>query len=177
MSSIDDLTDLFAKIGFEEPKVKEILKNKKVSSSLEFLVELTSADFPWDKTTRALIHTLASSLKGSEVANVKYIVDGIGKNDLKTALQVDAALKYIKSKGDDATVEEMNRESGVGIEITEDQVRARVAQYIEENKESIIEERYKLVPGLFAKIKLLPELKWAEPRLFKPCLLYTSRCV
>ncbi|QEU62264.1 Gln4 [Kluyveromyces lactis] len=170
MSSVDDLTDLFSKIGFEEPKVKEILKNAKVSSSLESLINLASDDFPWNKNSRALIHTLAASLKGAEVPHLQYIVDGIGKNDLKTALQIDAALKYLKTKGEDATVEDLNKESGVGIEVTEDQVRNRVAQYIDDNKDSILKERYKLVPGLFAKIKALPELKWAEPRLFKPII-------
>lgn len=170
MSSVDELTNLFSKIGFEEAKVKEILKNAKVSSSLESLVNLASDDFPWNKNSRALIHTLAASLKGAEVPHLQYIVDGIGKNDLKTALQIDAALKYLKTKGEDATVVDLNKESGVGIEVTEDQVRNRVAKYVEDNKDTILKERYKLVPGLFAKIKALPELKWAEPRLFKPII-------
>ena len=170
MTSVDELSTLFAQVGFEEPKVKEILKNAKVSSSLESAIKLASSDFPWNKNTRALIHTLASSLKGAEVPHLDYIVNGIQKGELKTALQIDAALKYLKSKGADATVEEMNQESGVGIEVSEEQVRTRVAKYLDDNKDSILKERYKAVPGLFAKIKALPELKWAEPRLFKPII-------
>lgn len=170
MTSVDELSTLFAQVGFEEPKVKEILKNAKVSSSLESAIKLASSDFPWNKNTRALIHTLASSLKGAEVPHLDYIVNGIQKGELKTALQIDAALKYLKSKGADATVEEMNQESGVGIEVSEEQVRTRIAKYLDDNKDSILKERYKAVPGLFAKIKALPELKWAEPRLFKPII-------
>lgn len=170
MTSVDELSTLFAQVGFEEPKVKEILKNAKVSSSLESAIKLASSDFPWNKNTRALIHTLASSLKGAEVPHLDYIVNGIQKGELKTALQIDAALKYLKSKGADATVEEMNQESGVGIEVSEEQVRTRVAKCLDDNKDSILKERYKAVPGLFAKIKALPELKWAEPRLFKPII-------
>ncbi|CDO96304.1 unnamed protein product [Kluyveromyces dobzhanskii CBS 2104] len=170
MSSVDELADLFSKIGFEEPKVKEILKNAKVSKSLETLAKMSSDDFTWNKNTRALIHTLASSLKGAEVPHLEYIVEGINRNELKTALQIDAALKYLKAKGENATVDQLKEESGVGIEVTEEQVKNRVAQYLEENKDTVLSERYKLVPGLFAKIKALPELKWAEPRLFKPII-------
>lgn len=170
MSSVEELSELFEKIGFEDGKVKEILKNKKVSGSLESLIKEAPENFQWDKNTRALLHNAAASLKGSEVENLKLVVNGICNSDLKTVLQVDAALKYVKSKGRDAAVEEMNTESGVGIVITEDDVKNRVASYLEENKDVVLKERYKLVPGLFAQIKNLPELKWAEPKLFKPIL-------
>lgn len=170
MSEVDELTKLFAGVGFEEPKIKEIVKNKKVADSLSALVQETPADYHWDKSNRALVHNLASLIKGNEFANSKLIVNGIIKGNLKTNLQIDAAYKYVKEHGDDANEDDMNKSSGVGVEITEEQVRERVAQYIEENKETILAERYKLVPGIFANIKNLPELKWADPRSFKPII-------
>lgn len=170
MSSVEELTQLFSKVGFEDGKVKEITKNKKVSDSLAALIKETPADYEWNKSTRALVHNLAALIKGSELVKSNLIVSGIIKEDLKTALQVDAAYKYVKAKGDAATVEEMNKESGVGITVTEDQVRNEVAKYIEENKAKILDERYKIVPGLFATVKNFPSLKWAEPRYFKPII-------
>lgn len=170
MSEVDDLTVLFSKVGFEEPKVKEIVKNKKVSDTLSILVREAPASYQWDKSSRALVHNLASLIKGAEFPNSKLIVQGIVNGDLKTNLQVEAAYKYVKQNGDSATKEAMNENSGVGIEVTEDQVRASVINYIETNKETILAERYKLVPGIFANIKNLPELKWADPRSFKPII-------
>ncbi|AMD20126.1 HCL025Wp [Eremothecium sinecaudum] len=170
MSTVEDLTSLFSGIGLEEPKVKEILKNKKVSQSLESLIKDAPSDASWDKSSRALVHNLASSLKGVELPNQKLIVRGILNGDLKTSLQVEAAMKYIKKVGENATIEEMNKESGVGIEVTEAQVTNSVLKYLEDHKEKILAERYKLVPGIFAEIKNMAELKWADPRLFKPTI-------
>ena len=76
----------------------------------------------------------------------------------------------VKEEGEKASVEGLKENAGVGIVITEDQVRSRVIKYIEDNKEVILKERYKLVPGIFATVKNLPELKWAEPRYFKPVI-------
>ncbi|KAG0661615.1 Glutaminyl-tRNA synthetase [Maudiozyma exigua] len=170
MSSVEELTDLFSKVGFEEPKVKEIVKNKKVAQSLETLINEGPEGYEWTKSTRALLHNLASLVKGAEIENIGLVVKGIASEDLKTALQVNAAFKYIKSNGVTATKESMNENSGVGIEVTDVEVRASVVKYIEENKETILRDRYKLVPGIFANIKNLSELKWADPRLFKPII-------
>ncbi|AAS54749.1 AGR259Cp [Eremothecium gossypii ATCC 10895] len=170
MSSVEELSQLFADVGFEEAKVKEIVKNKKVAHSLEELVREAGARAEWDKGKRALLHTLASSLKGATVTGQNLVAEGIRSGELKTSLQVDAALKYVKRAGEGATVAEMHAESGVGVQVTEDQVQARVVQYLEENRAKIESERYKLVPGIFAQIKALPELKWADPRLFKPII-------
>ncbi|CCD27477.1 glutamine--tRNA ligase NDAI_0K02860 [Naumovozyma dairenensis CBS 421] len=168
--SVDALAEQFSQIGFEDAKVKEITKNKKVSDSLSQLISQAPKDYQWNKSTRALVHNLATLIKGSSLDKSELIVNGIINEDLKTNLQISAAFKYIKAKGTDATQVEMNENSGVGIVVTDDDVRKSVQNYIEENKEAILEQRYKLVPGLFANIKNLPELKWADPRSFKPII-------
>ncbi|SCU81678.1 LAMI_0B07228g1_1 [Lachancea mirantina] len=170
MSSVDDLAVEFSKVGFEDAKVKEIVKNKKVSASLKSLLEECPANYQWDKSSRTLLHTLASQIKGTELENQKVIVDGILSGDLKTPLQVDAAYKYIKKTGNNVVPEEFAKECGVGIVVTESQVQERVAKYISDNRATIVEERYKMVPGIIAAVKGLPELRWAEPRLFKPII-------
>lgn len=170
MSSVEELTQLFSQVGFEDNKVKEIVKNKKVSDSLSRLIKETPSDYQWNKSTRVLVHNLASLIKGADLPKSELIISGIINGDLKTSLQVDGAFKYVKANGDASTVEGMNENSGVGIEVTEDQVRNYVMQYIQENKENIMKERYKLVPGIFANIKNLKELKWADPRSFKPII-------
>ncbi|CAR22231.1 Glutaminyl-tRNA synthetase [Lachancea thermotolerans] len=170
MSSVEELSKLFSEIGFEEPKVKEIVKNKKVSGSLESLINECPNNYEWDKSSRTLMHQLASLIKGTELPNQKLIVNGILSGDLKTPLQVDAAFKYIKDAKEDATEENLKKEAGVGIVVTESQVREGVQKYISDHRDDIVTQRYKLVPGILANVKGLPELKWAEPRLFKPII-------
>ncbi|SCU80814.1 LADA_0B09670g1_1 [Lachancea dasiensis] len=170
MSSVDELAVLFGQVGFEEPKVKEIVKNKKVSASLKCLVQDAPEGQQWDKSKRTLVHNLAQLIKGGELANQRLIVEEILNGDLKTPLQVEAGYKYLNQAQEGATLEELKEQSGVGIVVTEAQVRERVIQFITENKEKIVVERYKLVPGILANVKGLPELKWAEPRLFKPII-------
>lgn len=170
MSTIEELTVQFEKIGFEKPKIKEILKNGKVTSSLKYLVDQTPSGFEWDKTSRALLHNLASLMKGSELLNSNLVVESIMRKEFKTALQIDAAFKYLKNCGSTFTKEALYENSGVGIDVTPSQIKTCVINYIKSNNETIIKQRYKLVPGIFAEIKNLPELKWADPRLFKPII-------
>ena len=166
----DQLATQFSKIGFEDPKIQEILKNKKVSLSLSTLISKASTPTEWTHQTRSLLHNLASLIRGTELPHSELIVNGIVNGDLKTALQVKAAYTYLRNHPDDATQEQMNLESGVGIEITETQVRDTVVQYLDDNKERLLRERYRVVPGVFADIKSMPEMRWADPKLFKPVI-------
>ncbi|CEP63416.1 glutamine--tRNA ligase LALA0_S08e01970g [Lachancea lanzarotensis] len=170
MSSVDELTVLLENTGFEEPKVKEIVKNKKVAGSLEILIKDAPEDQEWDKPRRTLIHNLAQLAKGADLPNSKLVVHEIVNGDLKTPLQVEAAYKYVKEAKNTATVDQLKQECGVGVVVTDVQVRERVVKYIADNNATIVTERYKLVPGILAAVKGLPELKWAEPRLFKPII-------
>ena len=115
MSSVEELTQLFSQVGFEDKKVKEIVKNKKVSDSLYKLIKETPSDYQWNKSTRALVHNLASFVKGTDLPKSELIVNGIINGDLKTSLQVDAAFKYVKANGEASTKMGMNENSGVGI--------------------------------------------------------------
>ena len=171
---MEELTEQFQQFGFEDSKIKEILKNKKVSSSLSLLLNQLDSNLPpLDKQSRSLVHNLASLLKGANLPNSEWIVHAIQNGQLKTNLQVESAFKYLSqsmSNNQTATIEEMNKESGVGVVVTEKEINDQVELYFNENKDLILNERYRIVPKLFASIKNLPELKWADPKLFKPII-------
>ncbi|ODV98290.1 hypothetical protein PACTADRAFT_48076 [Pachysolen tannophilus NRRL Y-2460] len=166
----EELSHLFSKIGFQESKIKEILKNKKVSNSLKNIVLESNAANELDKPTSALLHNLATLDKGGDLVNRKLITDAVVDGRLKTNLQVSEAFKYVKATGDNATVEGLNEASGVGVEVTLDQVKKEVSDYFEQNKEFVLANRYKCVPSLLNNIKNIPSLKWAQPQWFKPVI-------
>ncbi|GMG09686.1 unnamed protein product [[Candida] boidinii] len=115
--SDDELSSQFSKLGFQDAKIKEILKNKKVSKSLsDFIIE-SNLNTELEKTKSALLHNLATLVKGENLPNLKFIVDDIVNGKLLTNLQVGEAYKYIKSNGSDSNIKDMEAASGVGINV------------------------------------------------------------
>lgn len=170
---MDSLIEKLNKLGFEEPKINEIVKNKKVVNSLSSILELLNdGTTTLDKNQRTILHQLSTLLKGKgtdDISNLNWLVNAILSNEIKNNLQLDCSLKYLSSNKEH-TESDFKTESGIGINVTEQQVTDTVHNYIMSNKQEIESERYKCVPKLFATIKNLPELKWAEPRLFKPTI-------
>lgn len=174
MSDVESLSKQFSELGFADKKIKEIIKNNKVSNALKQIISfLPPTSEPEDNTRLVLLHALATSTKNGEevnpVANIKLVVDAIADSRLKTSIQVTAALNYVKNT-ESLTVEGLNEISGVGIELTREDVKSEIVKYMEENKEEIETKRYKHLPTLINTVKALPSLKWASPALFKPLI-------
>lgn len=170
--SEEQLSSKFSALGLEDKKIKEIVKNKKVAAALaEIASEVPSSSK--EPVNSTLLHSLAV-LSKDVTPDVKpyrkLVVNAIVDNRLKTNLQLDAAWKYVVGSGKTATPEGLDKESGVGIEITEAQVAEAVAKYIADNKASIEEQRYKSVTSILVNVKKLPSLRWANPAFFKPVI-------
>ncbi|CAN6609187.1 hypothetical protein TRVA0_004S00826 [Trichomonascus vanleenenianus] len=170
----DDLIAKFSLLGIQEPKAKEIAKNKKVSAALsEIIDDVASRDAASEKTACGLLQTLATKTKdlAPELkAPRKLVIGAIVDGRIKTNVQLDAAVKYVSAKGVEATPEELDRESGVGIEVTNDDIAAAVDKYIVTNKAELEEKRYKAVPAVMAEVKRMEEMRWANPAAFKPII-------
>lgn len=98
MSTLTDeqLASEFEKLGFQDKKVKEILKNKKVSTALaEIIQELPSTE----NANSALLHSLASATKdiSDELKpQRKLITLAIADERLKTNLQLDGEFFFYR---------------------------------------------------------------------------------
>lgn len=174
--SVEELSAIFAKVGFEDKKIKEIVKNNKVSASLAEVIEKAgllseSTTLPVDKTETALLHHLAALLKGKQVEGIEHIGAGITNKKLKSNLQVAEALKYVESHDNDSfNQEEFETASGVGQEVTAEQTKQIIVDYMISTKEEVELNRYKMIPQLLANARQLSALKWASPALFKPVI-------
>lgn len=168
----EELNAKFASLGLDDKKIKEILKNKKVAAALAQVAD-ELPEPPTATTNSSLLHSLATLSKDvdDEIKPYRKLVTAaVADGSLKTALQLDAAWKYVAENGASATREGLDSASGVGIEISEAQVAEEVASYIAANKASIEEQRYKAVPSILVSVKKLPTLKWANPSFFKPVI-------
>lgn len=172
----DELCELFSKVGFEDKKIKEIIKNNKVSQSLAEVIkssdilESTEESLPIEKSENALFHHLATLLKGKHVEGIDKISKNIINKKLTSNLQVAEALKYVESHPSDFSESEFETASGVGIKISDEEVQCIISDYMMENKTEIESNRYRMVPALLASVRQLASLKWASPALFKPII-------
>lgn len=168
--SDDSFIEAFSRVGLADKKAKEIIKNKKVSKSLfDIISEAPQPNTVYDDKTISLLHALAVECKGAEVPNRGLVTDAIVDGRLKSNLQVTEAFKYVNSHPD-AKVKDMETHAGVGVVVTEDDVKKHIGEYIEKNKLLIEAKRYAGVPALLGEVKKIPALKWAAPQLFKPVI-------
>lgn len=171
---MDDLVKKLELFGLGDAKTKEVAKNAKLSTALVAVADEAGLTSPPDKSVSALLQRLATDSKDASAsfitANRKHVAASILRGDLKTSKQVDAAWEYASTARDSFSQEEMDKAAGVGITVTDEQVKEHIAKFIEANKERILEQRYKAVPELMSSVKNIPELKWANPASFKPAI-------
>lgn len=173
MSDVEDLSSRLSKLGFQDAKIKEVLKNKKVAAAFDHIL----ADVPSvsnDEKKAALLHNLASSSKDASdatvLANRKLVAVAIADARIKTNVQLDAAWKWAQDTKTGASEDSLNEAAGVGIEVTKADVSREIAAYVSANKAALEEERYKALPGVMVAAKKIPALKWANPADFKPVI-------
>lgn len=179
----------FALIGIDDFNIKNFLKNKNKTETLLSLIEecgllerfreevdVTAEPLPDKfKSYGPLILTAANVLPNSDsgkkfnAENRKLLCKLIADGKLTHVVNVDGGAKFIKLSGKDAVIdlETLEKESGIGIVVTEDDIKASVANFIEERKKQLLEDRYltKLGPLLGALRRVNnadPVLKWAD---------------
>ncbi|KAK6458363.1 glutaminyl-tRNA synthetase [Scheffersomyces xylosifermentans] len=175
MSSEDELVALFSAVGLSEKKTSEIVKNKKVSQSLYTILhdEGHITDKVEDEKKLSLLHQLAvDSSKSAHVANRELITAAILDGRIKTTLQISEAVKFIgsTSEGEKVSIDELNDAAGVGMEVSEADVKTEISNWINLNKDEVEEKRYSMIPKVLGEVRKLPSLKWASPSLFKPII-------
>ncbi|RLV92492.1 Glutamine--tRNA ligase [Spathaspora sp. JA1] len=168
----EELVELFSKVGFGENKSKEIVKNKKVSTSLYEILHDESKVDSYNEKQLPLLHQLAVESKGGSIPHRKLITDAILDGRIKTNLQISEAVKYLKTLTDDETVtiDKFNEVAGVGIELSEADVKSEIVKYLDSINDELVSKRYSILPKILGEIKKLPSLKWAAPNLFKPTI-------
>ena len=73
-----------------------------------------------------------------------FLARYVGQEKITTAQQLDLAITYLKSVAnvEKINVEEFEKKSGIGIVITEEQIRSHTKRLLELNREELLEKRY-----------------------------------
>ena len=156
----------FAAIGMQPDPIKNMLKNKKATASLLEALDLGEVT-ECAKEKGALLTQLISKLKPlhqsyKQVFTKQIVNDKWLKNDQITegVKFLDAKLKEV-GKSYELDLAELDSETGVGIVITQEQIKAMVDSIFAENAAAIEEQKHDYNFGLLLT-KVSKTLKWAD---------------
>jgi glutaminyl-tRNA synthetase len=159
--------DLFVSIGLSEAKAKETLKNKNLTTNLKSVInEFPKTDQPLTNYGTLLYH-LASKLKSQDSKYVGLIDLYIFENKLDTPQKIDCCLDYLRSLiSENIDFLQLDKACGVGIVITLDEIKQTVKDIISQNKNELLEKRYKFnTGGLMQEVR--KQLVWADGKAIK----------
>ncbi|XP_060650440.1 probable glutamine--tRNA ligase [Drosophila nasuta] len=168
----EDLIVQFQQLGMSEQKAKETLKNANVTKNLQ--LALAETKLPLPDSAGMLLYHMASKLKPQIAGQLPLLVKYIVERKLDNTQRVDAALEYLLKLGQkkNATVDvaELERECGVGVVVTPEEIERIVQQKIKGSyKEILLEQRYH-----FNSFKIMQEvrneLKWADAKSLKSAI-------
>jgi glutaminyl-tRNA synthetase len=168
--SAPDLVELFVKIGLEPKFAKSTTNNKKISDGLYLLIQEaglveSGADKVIGTHLLAVATKAAPFSKGLFASNRKDLIDAIVSGDIKTGAQCTAAIQYFTNKtAFDKT--EFNAECGVGVVVTEDDMKAAIEKLFADNMEEITSKRYQ-VQGKYIAIATGALLPWSDKKTMK----------
>ncbi|RKP16618.1 hypothetical protein ROZALSC1DRAFT_31474, partial [Rozella allomycis CSF55] len=165
--TLDKLTSLFTGIGLDEKKALELTKNAKLSTLLKTAIESAGVEGGCSKSKGGLLHLLATTVPRELSEHVPFLAEWIAKDMLKSEVQVSSAIAFLKQYRE-YDVEDLKKASGVGIEVTEEQIKRLVSDIVFTHRERLLEERYHYNLGVILKeIRSTPSMKWGDGKVIK----------
>uniref|UniRef100_A0A4W3KKJ9 glutamine--tRNA ligase n=1 Tax=Callorhinchus milii TaxID=7868 RepID=A0A4W3KKJ9_CALMI len=118
-----------------------------------------------DKVTGTLLYNVATRLKDQR--RLGFLVGYVANKKMITDLQLSASLDYIKSHPvDPIDATNFEKECGIGIVVTPEQIEEAVEATINKHKNQIVTERYRFNTGLLMG-EVRTALKWADGKIIK----------
>lgn len=136
----DSTKSLFLAIGLDPKVVDSTLKNKKVTQRLKEVVELAGITEA-SKTIGNLLYGVATKMPETTFIHTKFLIDQVLGEKIVKPLQLDEGIKYladlVRKHGAEApiNVEDFNREAGVGITVSDDEIAEKINSLFNENAE------------------------------------------
>eukprot|EP01112_Ceratiomyxa_fruticulosa_P009643 TRINITY_DN2524_c0_g1_i1.p1 TRINITY_DN2524_c0_g1~~TRINITY_DN2524_c0_g1_i1.p1 ORF type:complete len:656 (-),score=148.41 TRINITY_DN2524_c0_g1_i1:158-2125(-) len=156
--------ELFLSIGLDEKRAKDTTKNQELTSSLKKFIQAAEVSKGCDKTIGNILYTFATSLPhGSQ--HHAFLGPYIHSGAIRSAAQIKAAVQYL-TKHNEVNKEEFEKETGVGIVVTPEQIHSVVKKLLDEKHAEIAEKKWGIPIGDLLN-PLKESLKWGEPAAIK----------
>ncbi|KAL5707078.1 glutamine--tRNA ligase [Ranunculus cassubicifolius] len=163
----EESLELFLKIGLDEKTAKNTVANNKVTTNLTDVINEAGVADGCSKTIGNLLYTVATRYPSNARGNRKKLLEYIVSSKIKTPAQLEAAFLFFGRVGNDEfDVKEFEEACGVGVEVSTEEIEHSVSQIFVENKDIILEKRYRTNVGdLFAQAR--KKHPWGDPKIMK----------
>ncbi|KAM5567754.1 glutamine--tRNA ligase [Rosa sericea] len=159
--------ELFLKVGLDERTAKNTIANNKVTANLTAVIHEAGVTDGCSRSVGNLLYTVATKFPANALVHRPVLTQYIVSSKIKIPAQLDAALSYFANTGpENFKTTEFEEACGVGVEVSEEEIKQSVNEVFEQNKSAILEQRYKTNVGdLFAHLR--KRHPWADPKIVK----------
>ncbi|XP_050240944.1 glutamine--tRNA ligase [Quercus robur] len=166
-SDKEQCIDLFLKIGLDERTAKNTIANNKVTANLTAVIHEAGVTDGCSRTVGNLIYTVATKYPANALVHRPTLLQYVVSSKIKTTAQLDAALSFFgTTASEDFKLNEFEEACGVGVEVSVEEIEQAVNEVFEENKNVILEQRYRTNVG-----ELLGHVRrrhpWGDPKIVK----------
>ena len=141
-------------LNIPESKIEEISKKKKFVERLRFVLEQAKIK-KGDKELGLLLIQLAEKLNPAYNHRLPLLLKYVIPKDISSSQQLDAAIAYLRKKGEEEiNKEEFEKQCGIGVKVTEDDIRKEVNELMKSKLDVIKKQRYN-----FPSLNILYDLK------------------
>lgn len=166
-SDKEQYLDLFLKIGLDERTAKNTIANNKVTANLTAVIHEAGVTDGCSRTVGNLIYTVATKYPANALVHRPTLLQYVVSSKIKTTAQLDAALSFFgTTASEDFKLNEFEEACGVGVEVSVEEIEQAVNEVFEENKNVILEQRYRTNVG-----ELLGHVRrrhpWGDPKIVK----------
>jgi asparaginyl-tRNA synthetase len=167
-NNVEEYIPLFISIGIDVQNATNITKNEKLSKILKKLIEEGNVLQGCPKSVGALLYDFATNANKNSLLEkyIPFIAKYITSGKISLSVQLQAAITYL-SKHEQINNEEFEKECGVGITVSEEEIKNIIINLIENNKLQIESKGW----GIFGQIMNLAKnetsLKWADGKIVK----------
>ncbi|CAI5525052.1 unnamed protein product [Closterium sp. Naga37s-1] len=162
-----DALEKFLKIGLDEKTAQNAVANAKVTANLVEVIKEAALEDGCDKAIGNLLYTVATKFPANARVHRPTLLSYVTSQKIKTVPQLEGAHAYLATVGQEPlNTAELEAKSGVGVEVSVEDIKAAVTEAVTAVKEKLVEERYRFNVGLIlAKVRALQP--WADGKLAK----------
>eukprot|EP00249_Psilotum_nudum_P014475 c24843_g1_i1 orf=156-2546(+) len=159
--------ELFQKIGLDERTAQSAVANARVTGNLWDVIHEAGVQDGCNKSVGNLLYMVATKFPANALKHRPWFLQYVTSNKIKSSTQIEAAISFFSSVGTDSfSTKDFEQQCGVGVDVSNEDIKATVVDIVKEFQDAIIAQRYRFNVGLlFGRIrKILP---WADGKVVK----------
>lgn len=167
----EELIKKFVALGLSEQKAKETLKNEVLSNTLDELISETNkyvnTSNGYNVSVGKLIYQTATTVKSQIRSHLPLLVEYIAKEKIDSELKLTAAIDYLLANpSKNVDINAFETSAGVGVTVSDQQIRDSVKSVIDKHKKDLLEKRYRFSLGIIMS-DMKKALKFADGKAVK----------